>query len=90
MTDYISREAAYDTAISWGVGYADELLRIHAEDVAPVRHGEWIVSRTDHGFDGAEFPTHCQCSQCSREVPYLDCDAYCPRCGAKMNQEVSK
>ena len=53
----------------------------------PVRHGRWIVSRTDYGWNGAEFPTHCKCGQCGREVPYQDRDNYCPTCGALMDKD---
>lgn len=56
-----------------------------AADVVPVRHGRWVVSRTDYSWNGAEFPTHCKCDQCGREIPYLDRDAYCPNCGARMD-----
>ena len=58
-----------------------------AADVAPVRHGRWIISRTDRAGNGAEFPTHCKCDQGGREIPYLDADAYCPTCGAKMDKD---
>ena len=56
-------------------------------DVVPVRHGRWIVSRTDYGWNSAEFPTHCKCDQCGREVPYQDRDNYCPNCGARMDKD---
>lgn len=58
-----------------------------AADVVPVRHGRWVVSRTDYSWNSAEFPTHCKCDQCGREIPYLDRDAYCPTCGAKMDKD---
>ena len=52
----------------------------------PVVRGEWIVSRTDYGWNSAEFPTHCKCTVCGREVPYQDKDNYCPSCGAYMRE----
>ena len=58
---------------------------IPAADVVEVRHGRWVVSRTDFGWNCAEFPTHCKCTLCGREVPYQDRDNYCPNCGAKMD-----
>ena len=61
------------------------IFSLRAADVAPVRHGRWIVSRTDYGWNGAEFPTHCKCDQCGREVPYQDRDNYCPNCDARMD-----
>ena len=54
-------------------------------DAVPVVHGEWTVSRTDYGWNCVEFPTHCKCSQCGREIPYQDKDNFCPNCGAKMD-----
>ena len=64
------------------------IQRVPAADVQPVRHGRWIVSRTDYGWNSAEFPTHCKCSLCGREIPYQDQDNYCPNCGAKMDKEA--
>ncbi len=58
---------------------------IPAADVVEVRHGKWVVSRTDFGWNCSEFPTHCKCTLCGREVPYQDRDNYCPNCGAKMD-----
>lgn len=57
-----------------------------AADVAPARYGRWVISRTDYGWNCAEFPTHCKCDQCGREIPYQDQDNYCPNCGAKMEE----
>jgi hypothetical protein len=62
--------------------------KLPAADVVPVRHGQWIVSRTDYGWNSAEFPTHCKCSLCGREIPYQDQDNYCPNCGAEMDGEA--
>lgn len=58
---------------------------VPAADVAPVVHAEWVVSRTDRGWNGSEYPTHCKCTHCGRELPYLDRDNYCSSCGAKMD-----
>lgn len=62
---------------------------IPAADVAPVRHGRWIVSRIDYSWLGTEYPTHCKCDQCGREIPYLVMDDYCPRCGARMDGDAN-
>lgn len=98
MNDYISREAALNfeaeitaapseiQAISQGMSlYAEHIKAIPAADVAPVVHAEWVVSRTDRGWNGSEYPTHCKCTHCGRELPYLDRDNYCPTCGAVMD-----
>lgn len=60
------------------------ILSIPAADVREVKRGKWEVSRTDYGWNGAEFPTHCKCTECGREVPYQDKDNFCPNCGADM------
>lgn len=59
---------------------------IPAADVRPVVRGKWIVSRTDYGWNSAEFPTHCKCEKCGREIPYNDKDNFCPNCGADMRE----
>lgn len=64
----------------------DKIESIPAADVQPVVRGEWIVSRTDYGWNCAEYPTHCKCTVCGREVPYQDKDNYCPNCGAMMEE----
>lgn len=95
MTDYIPRSAVYGLAFDipnpngpgeCEVVEVDEIDGMPAADVAPVRHGRWVISRTDYGWNGAEFPTRCKCDQCGREVPYQDRDKYCPNCGAKMEE----
>ena len=99
--EYIEREAAVSVAMQFcpdddGVcskadadlrEMLDEIEAIPAADVVPARHGRWIISRTDRAWNGAEYPTHCKCNQCGREIPYLDMDAYCPKCGALMDKD---
>lgn len=65
----------------------DAVETLPAADVVPVVHGEWVVSRTDRGWNGSEYPTHCKCTHCGREIPYQERDSYCPSCGASMRQE---
>ncbi len=62
-------------------GVEDGMTR---RDARPVVHGKWVVSRTDYGWNCAEYPTHCKCTVCGREVPYQDKDNFCPNCGADM------
>jgi hypothetical protein len=50
---------------------------LHAEDVAPVRHGHWEVI-------DAEEPRRYGCSECKRLSWYME--NYCPNCGAKMDE----
>ena len=96
--EYIEREAAYPLAkkicdaidsedfqrLNFGMRILDWIDDIPAADVRPVVRGKWEVSRTDYGWNGAEFPTHCKCTECGREVPYQDKDNFCPNCGADM------
>ena len=82
--DYISREeilAEYDRQHKGPAGRARKIMETWpAADVAPVRHGRWII-KDKHIY---------QCNRCGN---YLDIrglnggrgDAnYCPNCGAKV------
>ena len=54
-----------------------------AADVAPVRHGEWIVCG-----DGNNVPW--MCSHCGKTITRkfkMMYGKYCPNCGAKMDSE---
>ena len=94
MDDFISRKAAITTYKTFGHLNLRNVLEafdaIPAADARPVVRGEWVVSRTDYGWNGAEFPTHCKCTECGREVPYQDKDNFCPNCGADMRPEPPK
>ena len=66
--------------------YAENLP---AADVAPVRHGRWIMKKTSAGA------SYTICSHCNASVKYNDEYGtaimnlkganYCPNCGAKMD-----
>lgn len=59
------------------------LLSIPAADVAPVRHGRWILEREP---DGKPYCFHC--SVCDDDFHYIGITVaydYCPNCGAKMD-----
>lgn len=59
------------------VAFRDEIDNIPAEDVAEVRHGEWVKP----SLHSQEY-----CSQCG-ETPKMIFGLlpnYCPHCGAKM------
>ena len=61
--------------------------KTQAADVAPVRHGHWIYHIDDL------FPNDStqECSYCHAEENLTLYDEnYCPNCGAKMDEEVSK
>jgi hypothetical protein len=60
--------------------YDDEIKRLQATDVQPVKHGRWFHINND---------SFIYCSECNNEA-YWDTDYgqqlfdYCPYCGAKM------
>ena len=96
MTDYISREAAFDAMrkihnpnTARAVMSVVALRELPAADVVEVKHGEWIKDRlisTGGGTYGV-----CRCSVCKsgyQDVGYgFD---YCPYCGAKMDGGIDK
>lgn len=53
-----------------------------SDGVVPVVHGEWIVTKTEFGWNSAEYPTEYTCSVCGRTERQTE--PYC-HCGAKMN-----
>ena len=90
MADYIDREALLkeiDEAIDAdGLGYVvgqtmkRYLKRQSATDVAPVVHGKWEI--TSGQIENAV------CSSCGTHYQaYYSDYQYCPRCGAKMQDE---
>ena len=91
--EYIERE----TAIAWFIPYAHAGERIDADvvisdikgmkaaDVAPVRHGRWVL-------DEKRYVVYC--SECSEPVSYYpnirdvrEENHYCTNCGCKMDLE---
>lgn len=97
MAEYVDREAAL-RAIQGQRGpcrsFAQNqmldhlragILRIPAEDVAPVVHGRWIEKDDDW------FATYYDCSVCGESwvpidgTPEENNVKYCPSCGAKMD-----
>ena len=90
---YIEREAAIDALLNhYEVrnavqnGIMDEcvmlMMRVPAADVAPVRHGRWIVDDITGIF---------KCSECDNDAPLETtggeqwCSPFCHSCGAKMD-----
>ena len=90
MTEYIEREAALEESVElyYWCGYEDRygyfvpvdaIQCIHAADVAPVRHGQWISF-----LDGDHImpERYYRCSRCGRVESSRQ--PYC-HCGAKMD-----
>ena len=83
MADYIDRDAVYhaisvDCALNiYEKAYCIDIVRkITSADVAPVRHGQWILIETDE-------EQFIFCSECENKE-YWESD-FCPSCGAKMD-----
>ena len=63
----------------------DEIRKIPAADVAPVRHGRWIHTDLAKHWYGKD-----ECSECTyhekdrSDLSHLN---YCPNCGCKMSKE---
>lgn len=99
MDEYIERDAAirmlrgsaiekYPLSFSSGIfASADELEKLPAYDVAPVRHGRWAIDEFGH-----------YCTVCREYGPEIEEDAeivdllkygtpYCHNCGARMDLE---
>ena len=82
MSDYIKREDAleqfdyYDLDEYLTPAIRVILIDVPSADVAPVRHGRWIVI-------DAEEPRRYGCSECKRLSWHME--NYCPFCGSKMD-----
>lgn len=84
--EYVEREAVIAKSHG-GVVYIDDIKNIPSADVAPVRHGKWLVK--DNGWGG----TYYTCTDCGEDwvtvngTPAENKMKYCPACGAKMDLE---
>lgn len=65
------RDERYEFAI-------DKLREFSSADVAPIRHGKWIIHEIEDTLRWRE------CSVCKGEIHNVNYN-YCPHCGAKMN-----
>ena len=84
MADYIDRDAVYhaisiDGALNiYEKAYCLDIVRkITSADVAPVRHGQWVL--VEESPDGDIY----ECQWCGRLVTKRF--SYCHCCGAKMD-----
>ena len=94
MDEYLGRESIYKTLsmekpIGWNNDDLAELFReAKPADVAPVRHGEWILGHVEPGYftPGGNRPWIC--SKCKQVVSWSLARPeynYCHNCGAKMD-----
>ena len=58
------------------------LSALPSSDVQPVRYGRWEREEDPYGF----FDTIPVCSACGCTTKYRVTSAYCPNCGAKMDE----
>lgn len=100
--DYIKKKDAYSVLTDYyhhrtviqHASLTEALNRVPSADVAPVRHGRWVDKGTITD-EKAEVITEWQSARCTccnkyHTTPYLyyfDNFAYCPNCGAKMDEE---
>ena len=101
MDEYIDREALYEKAY-WhgehpdvgnpfpdGVDAIDieDVDAIPSSDVAPVRHGQWIMGTGENGLQRG----YRECSRCGEIVKYgyslYGVHNFCNYCGAKMDSD---
>ena len=95
MAEYIEKEYAVDAVLDVyydtpdidlsGEKFEAAILKIQAADVAPVRHGRWVL-------DEKRYVVYC--SECSEPVSYYpnirdvrEENHYCTNCGCKMDLE---
>lgn len=86
MDEYIKREEAMEQCnrhsdyTAWSI--LNGIEAIPAADVAPVRHGVWLLRHEGHGH-------YWECSVChTNPCIYVTKDTkFCPNCGAKMDLE---
>ena len=95
MDEYIKKSYAVDAVLDVyydtpdidlsGEKFEAAIFKIQAADVAPVRHGRWILDEKRYVI---------YCSECSAPVSYYpnikdvrEENHYCPSCGCKMDLE---
>lgn len=92
MAEYINKSDAVRMLVQdYAYAAADMVKKIPTEDVAPVVHGRWVKEREiGNHFMGSGTSFHC--SVCGRKAGHNQVKAYhyCPRCGAKMEEEPPK
>ena len=107
MSDYIKREDAIEAfdprqRRDWYTPWIVETLKdLPSADVAPVRHGHWIIEcvrEYELSYGGTAYVPEYECSCCGfttesyvrLDEPIMPEDAdfpkYCPNCGAKMDE----
>ena len=79
----------YSLGLYDGCEYDTKLIdEIPAADVAPVRHGRWVLGNVEPGYftPGGNRPWIC--SECEKVISWMlgkPKESYCPNCGARMD-----
>ena len=79
MRKYINKESVLDIVTDCDISrdeVVDCIEAIPSFDVAPIRHGRWVVI-------DAEEPRRYGCSECKRLSWHME--NYCGNCGARMD-----
>ena len=100
MPRYIDKQKLIDALIQKqrlipiinGIRGAIEVIKNNPDaDVAPVKHGKWILDREKHSMCEDEYIcSKCKVSVCSEgwcNEKFLEMYKHCPNCGAKMDLE---
>ena len=90
MAEYIEREALRDAlydADAITMSGVKILNQFPVADVAPVRHGRWVLGNVEPGYftPGGNRPWIC--SECEKVISWMldkPKESYCPNCGPKM------
>ena len=96
MNDVISRQAAIDELDkgAWGVEWDKTLAKAMIESLPSAqperKKGEWIITKTERGWNCAEYPTEVTCSNCNYIEDYQKALDFCPNCGADMRGEENE
>ena len=96
MDDLISRQAAIDE--TWKEpSYTDpyNVLTEVRERIQSLpsaqperKKGKWIITKTERGWNCAEYPTEVTCSNCNYIEDYQKALDFCPNCGADMRGDA--
>lgn len=90
MARLINADALLKAIINYPYGYRgmieSEIENQPTMDAEPVRHGKWINREYGMKRDGKTYPfwERYECSICGERA---DQTAYCPNCGARMDEE---
>lgn len=68
------------------------VMELPTTDAEPVRHGKWIETEENHGFNNEVRNKALACSVCRvafriSDYAQIEDFRYCPNCGARMDKE---